>query len=82
MVENIPEEREFRTEKLTVAEAIAADISLSDFIDTRKAPVKLDWATLIKLCNAMMVKGKPLTDQSSVGEIIAVSSVVFKSAFL
>jgi len=75
-------ERVFKTDAATVGEMLEAGVSLSDFIDTSKYPVQMDWGLLIKICNAGLLSGPRFDENSTVGELIRALPVVLKRTFL
>jgi len=69
-------------DKLQIKDMISAGIEITDFIDTDEVPMKLNWEILIRLCNAMIVQGEPISKNSDVADAMEVFNAAMKRAFL
>jgi hypothetical protein len=56
---------------LSVKAATAAGLTIKDFFGD-KVPAIFDWELAVKMCNAIIDSGDPITKDSGIGEVIKV----------
>lgn len=74
-------ERKFK-ETLTIGGMKEVGIEITEFFDTKNVPMKLDWDLLLKLCNAMILEGPPISDETPFKEALDVIGKALGNSFL
>lgn len=75
-------QRQYRTRPFTIRDMKQQEIPLERILPETGGIFNLDWDLMVKLSNAAIVRGDPITEDTSVKEALTVFSEVVKSGFL